>query len=61
MRFTIFAALTALLQLTFVPCADAAVCARGVRGAACVGPHGAVAVRRPVAVCHMVAGRRVCR
>ena len=26
--------------------AEAAVCARGIRGAACAGPHGAVAVRR---------------
>jgi hypothetical protein len=26
--------------------AEAAVCARGMRGAACVGPHGAVGVRR---------------
>lgn len=34
--------------------ADAAVCARGVRGAACAGPRGAVAVRRPVPVCRMV-------
>ncbi len=30
--------------------AEAAVCARGMRGAACAGPRGAVAVRRPVAV-----------
>lgn len=30
--------------------ANAAVCARGMRGAACAGPRGAVAVRRPVAV-----------
>jgi hypothetical protein len=34
--------------------ANAAVCARGVRGAACAGPRGAVAVRRPVPVCRMV-------
>ena len=37
-----------------VTSADAAVCARGVRGAACAGPRGAVAVRRPVPVCRMV-------
>jgi|GEM_PF-1314165 len=30
--------------------ANAAVCARGWRGAGCVGPRGAVGVRRPVAV-----------
>ncbi len=30
--------------------AEAAVCARGMRGAACAGPRGAAAVRRPVAV-----------
>jgi hypothetical protein len=29
--------------------ANAAVCARGVYRAGCVGPHGAVGVRRPVA------------
>ena len=30
--------------------ADAVVCARGVRGAACAGPRGAAAVRRPAPV-----------
>jgi hypothetical protein len=61
MKTAIFAASTVLSVVAFVPDADAAVCARGVRGAACAGRHGAVAVRRPVAVCHWVAGRRVCR
>jgi hypothetical protein len=37
--------------------ADAVVCARGVRGAGCVGAGGAVAVRRPV-VHTVVAPRR---
>lgn len=32
------------------PSAEAAVCARGVRGAACAGPRGAVGVRRPPVV-----------
>ena len=45
--------------------ANAVACARGVYRAGCVGPHGAVAVRRaPVAVgCRWVwvNGRRVCR
>jgi hypothetical protein len=51
--------------------ASAVVCARGVVRAGCVGPAGAVAVRRPVprAVvvaparrgCAIVNGRRVCR
>lgn len=39
--------------------ANAAVCARGVRGAACAGPRGAVAVRRPVAVRPAAACRTV--
>jgi hypothetical protein len=34
--------------------ANAVVCARGVRGAACAGPRRAVAVRRPVAACRFV-------
>lgn len=33
-------------SVVFEPSAEAAVCARGVRGAACAGPRGAVAVRR---------------
>lgn len=40
--------------------ANAAVCARGWRGAGCVGPRGAVAVRRPVAVRPVVV-RPACR
>ena len=37
---------TTLSVMTAEP-ANAAVCARGYRGAACVGPRGAVAVGRP--------------
>ncbi len=41
-------ALVAFLSLAaFVSDANAYVCARGWRGGACVGPRGAVAVRRP--------------
>jgi hypothetical protein len=32
--------------------ANAVVCARGVYRAGCVGPHGAVGVRRPVGAYH---------
>jgi hypothetical protein len=53
--------------------ANAVVCARGVVRAGCIGPNGAVAVRRPVVVapvvrpvvvapaCAWVNGVRVCR
>jgi hypothetical protein len=34
--------------------ANAAVCAKGVVRAGCVGPRGAVVARRPVAVCRTV-------
>ena len=47
------AAFAATLTLSSAP-AEAVVCARGVRGAACAGPAGAVAVRRPVAACRTV-------
>ncbi|MCW2286095.1 hypothetical protein M2323_003932 [Rhodoblastus acidophilus] len=40
--------------------AEAAVCARGVYRAGCVGPRGAVVVRRPVR-CYWRAGVRICR
>ncbi len=42
----VFAEFTALSVITAEP-ANAAVCGRNWRGAACVGPRGAVAVRRP--------------
>jgi hypothetical protein len=61
MRFAISAALTVFLLMPLVPAAGAIVCVHGVRGATCTGPIGATAVRRPVHVCHWVAGRRVCR
>ena len=50
------AAVAALIGVTTIEISDAnaVVCARGVRGAACAGPSGAVAVRRPVAACRMV-------
>jgi hypothetical protein len=60
MKYAIFAALTVFAVVAFTPEADAVVCARGVRGAACAGPHGAAAVRRPVGHCAIVRGRRVC-
>jgi hypothetical protein len=34
--------------------ANAAVCAKGVVRAGCVGPRGALVARRPVAVCRTV-------
>jgi hypothetical protein len=46
---SILSAMTATTLTTSISTpAEAAVCARGVRGAACAGPRGAVAVRRPV-------------
>ncbi len=44
--------LCALLGASFMAPtqASAVVCARGVYRAGCAGPHGAVAVRRPVVV-----------
>ncbi|MGH1569556.1 hypothetical protein ACRAWG_01375 [Methylobacterium sp. P31] len=45
--------------VTFVPIeANAVVCARGVYRAGCVGPHGAVGVRRGVYGRRAVAVRR---
>ncbi|MFO1115035.1 MAG: hypothetical protein U1E28_05080 [Beijerinckiaceae bacterium] len=37
----------AAISVATVAPAEAAACVRGVRGAACAGPRGAVAVRRP--------------
>jgi len=37
-------------SVAFESSAEAAACVRGVRGAACAGPRGAVAVRRPPVV-----------
>jgi len=42
----VFAEFTTLSVMTAEP-ANAAVCARGYRGAACAGPRGVVAVGRP--------------
>jgi len=46
-----------------VASAEAAVCARGVYRAGCVGPRGAVVVRRPVhpVRCYWRRGVRICR
>lgn len=40
--------------------AEAVVCARGVRGAACAGPRGAVVAPRPAVRCRVVNGVRRC-
>jgi hypothetical protein len=54
-----------LAQVAVIPSAEAVVCARGVYRAGCVGPRGAVVVRRPIHHyhhgCHWRAGIRVCR
>jgi hypothetical protein len=60
MKYLVFAALAVFAVMAFVPEADAVVCARGVRGAACAGPRGVAAVRRPV-VHPVVVRRRVIR
>jgi len=44
--------LLCLALLALAPSAYAVECAEGVRGAACAGPHGAAAVRRPVEPYH---------
>jgi hypothetical protein len=55
--------LTALMLAASVPAAEAAVCAAGVCRAGCVGPNGAVVVRRPIHHhrCYWRAGVRICR
>jgi hypothetical protein len=61
---TAAAAVVALLAvfISFVPQADAIVCARGVYRAGCAGPHGAVVGHRAVVPgCAWVNGRRICR
>jgi hypothetical protein len=51
-RILINTSLSILAAAVFTPIisipAEAVVCARGVRGAGCAGPNGAVAVGRPV-------------
>ncbi|SDR64262.1 hypothetical protein SAMN05519103_09592 [Rhizobiales bacterium GAS113] len=63
MKFLVFAAMTVFAVMAFVPEADAVVCARGVRGAACAGHRGVAVAHRPVAVAHrpVVVHRRVVR
>jgi hypothetical protein len=61
---TAAAAVVALLSvfISFVPEADAIVCARGVYRAGCAGAGGAVVGHRAVVPgCAWVNGRRVCR
>jgi hypothetical protein len=63
-NFLLFA-LTTLAITASVADAQAVVCARGVYRAGCVGPNGAVVVRRPVYHpyvhgCVWRAGMRVC-
>jgi len=57
--------LTAAVIAGDIASAEAAVCARGVHRAGCVGPRGAVVVhRRPVVVhrhCFWRRGVRICR
>jgi hypothetical protein len=59
MKYAVFGFTIFFLLLTSIPEANAVVCARGVRGAACAGPRGAVAVRRTG--CARVRGVLVCR
>ena len=48
--------------ISFVPDADAIVCARGPYRAGCAGPRGAVVAHRAVVPgCAWVNGRRICR
>jgi hypothetical protein len=64
MTITAVAAVLVLLGvfISFVPEADAVVCARGVYRAGCAGPNGAVVAHRPAAAgCAWVNGRRICR
>lgn len=64
-RTLLLLSLTALTLAASVPSADAIVCGRGIYRAGCVGPRGAVVVRRPIHHhihgCVWRAGVRVCR
>ena len=64
-RALLLLACIVLIQAAVVPSAEAAVCARGAYRAGCVGPHGAVVVRRPIHPhqhgCSWHAGVRICR
>jgi hypothetical protein len=64
MKHAMLLVLAALMLAASVPAAEAAVCARGVYRAGCVGPNGAVVVRRPIHHlhgCYWRAGVRICR
>ena len=58
MKRVLMAAVAAVVVMTLVPDANAAVCAAGVYRAGCVGPHGAVVVHRH---CYYRAAVRICR
>jgi hypothetical protein len=58
MRRFLMAASAAAVLTTLAPDANAAVCAAGAYRAGCVGPHGAVVVRKH---CYYRAGVRICR
>jgi hypothetical protein len=62
MKYAISLFMVLLVTTIFAADANAAVCARGVYRAGCVGPNGAVVVRRPVAHrhCAWVRGVRAC-
>jgi hypothetical protein len=47
-KYLAIAIVGALWLIGSVPDANAAVCARGIYRAGCVGPRGAVVARRPV-------------
>ena len=49
MQALVFLGLIGVSLAANVDKVNAAVCARGVYRAGCVGPHGAVGVRRPIA------------
>ena len=50
MKTIVMSLSAALLMMAAVTNANAVTCAEGVRRAGCVGPEGAVAVRKPEAV-----------
>jgi hypothetical protein len=64
-RGLLLLSLIALTLAASVPGAEAIVCGRGVYRAGCVGPRGAVVVRRPIYHhhhgCFWRAGVRICR
>ena len=63
MKHVLLLGVTLIMLAASVPRAEAVVCARGIYRAGCVGPRGAVAVRRPIHHhgCYWRAGVRICR